>query len=275
MDAHDSPEEHARVSAQAAADAAQRTRAPSAVAIAATVATADRQAADRQAAAPAPPGPGGESRGPTADHIAERAAELFARKGFAATSIREIADAAGITKPTLYYYFGSKEGLVRHIHDSVNAVFAAQVEELQSGGLPLAPTLERLAGSLLCYADSHPAVVQLLLRLQHLPAGESLIGDLRSVQERNLSMLSRVFGDAAARGDVVSFPPDFLALSYLGALSAHILHRVSAPPGARPDPTLSARRFTQLFFQGAAPAGADAPPPAPSPARNRDQEPSP
>ena len=43
--------------------------------------------------------------------IIRAAVDVFARKGYEAASVREIAEAAGITKPTLYYYFGSKEGL--------------------------------------------------------------------------------------------------------------------------------------------------------------------
>jgi TetR/AcrR family transcriptional regulator len=43
--------------------------------------------------------------------ILDAALELFAQKGYAATTVREIVDAAGITAPTLYYYFGNKEGL--------------------------------------------------------------------------------------------------------------------------------------------------------------------
>jgi AcrR family transcriptional regulator len=39
------------------------------------------------------------------------ATRLFARTGYAATSVREIVEAAGVTKPVLYYYFQSKEGL--------------------------------------------------------------------------------------------------------------------------------------------------------------------
>jgi len=39
------------------------------------------------------------------------ARELFERKGFASTSVREICDGAGVTPPVLYYHFGSKEGL--------------------------------------------------------------------------------------------------------------------------------------------------------------------
>jgi TetR/AcrR family transcriptional regulator len=43
--------------------------------------------------------------------ILDAALGLFAQKGYAATTIREIVDAVGITAPSLYYYFGSKEGL--------------------------------------------------------------------------------------------------------------------------------------------------------------------
>ena len=43
--------------------------------------------------------------------LLETATELFAEKGYAGTSVREIVDRAGVSKPVLYYYFKSKEGL--------------------------------------------------------------------------------------------------------------------------------------------------------------------
>src|SRR5262249_24592672 len=48
-----------------------------------------------------------------ARHIARVAARLFATQGYDATSVRTIVEEAGVTKPTLYYYFGSKEGLAQ------------------------------------------------------------------------------------------------------------------------------------------------------------------
>jgi TetR/AcrR family transcriptional regulator len=42
---------------------------------------------------------------------------LFADKGYAGASVREIVSMAGVTKPVLYYYFESKEGLLRAILD--------------------------------------------------------------------------------------------------------------------------------------------------------------
>jgi AcrR family transcriptional regulator len=51
--------------------------------------------------------------GSVARHIARVAARLFAQRGYDATSVREIVEAAGVAKPTLYYYFRSKEGLAQ------------------------------------------------------------------------------------------------------------------------------------------------------------------
>jgi AcrR family transcriptional regulator len=48
---------------------------------------------------------------PIAEEILQAAVGLFARKGYEAASTREIVEAAGVTKPMLYYYFKSKEGL--------------------------------------------------------------------------------------------------------------------------------------------------------------------
>lgn len=54
-------------------------------------------------------------RNEAAKHIAKVAARLFADRGYEATSVREIVGAAGVAKPTLYYHFGSKEGLARSL----------------------------------------------------------------------------------------------------------------------------------------------------------------
>lgn len=51
---------------------------------------------------------------PNADsrkRLMDVALQLFAQKGYAATTVREICDLAGTTAPSLYYYFGNKEGL--------------------------------------------------------------------------------------------------------------------------------------------------------------------
>lgn len=43
--------------------------------------------------------------------LLDAALQLFSTKGYAATSVRELVETAGVTKPVLYYYFKNKEGL--------------------------------------------------------------------------------------------------------------------------------------------------------------------
>ncbi|MCR6031070.1 TetR family transcriptional regulator [Nocardioides sp. zg-579] len=61
------------------------------------------------------------------------AAELFADKGFKNTTVRDIADAAGILSGSLYHHFDSKESMVDEILSSFQAeLFAAYDEVLRS-----------------------------------------------------------------------------------------------------------------------------------------------
>lgn len=81
--------------------------------------------------------PGGEVR----TRLLSGATGLFASKGYAATTVREIVETAGVTKPVLYYYFRSKEGLYLHLMREPFGKFAALVAEaLREAG----PARERL-----------------------------------------------------------------------------------------------------------------------------------
>ena len=44
--------------------------------------------------------------------ILGRALDLWAARGYAAVGVQELCEAGGVTKPTLYYYFGSKHGVL-------------------------------------------------------------------------------------------------------------------------------------------------------------------
>ena len=60
--------------------------------------------------------------------LLESGLALFAEKGYASTSVREIVEGAGVTKPVLYYYFKSKEGMFHAIlnwaHDQLEMMLA-------------------------------------------------------------------------------------------------------------------------------------------------------
>ena len=187
----------------------------------------------------------------TAANIAERAAELFAAKGFSATSIREITEAVGVTKPTLYYHFGSKDGLVRHIHETVNSFFENTVQTAKESDLSLRDALPKLATTFFEFADTHPATVRLMLRLQHLPPDESRIADLEAAQIRKLESITQLLQRAIDAGELAPHACESLALTLLGSLSTHIIHRLRQPAESRMSAADAAREMIDLFFQGA------------------------
>ncbi|MCW2830455.1 MAG: hypothetical protein JWP31_1147 [Aeromicrobium sp.] len=52
--------------------------------------------------------------------LVEAATEIFSRRGYAAASIQEVADAVGMLKGSLYHYIGSKEELLYVIFDEAH-----------------------------------------------------------------------------------------------------------------------------------------------------------
>lgn len=67
--------------------------------------------------------------------ILARAAELFARSGYAATSMNEVAEACGLAKPTLYHYFRDKDALLVSICDDHVLRLHAMASEVKAAAL--------------------------------------------------------------------------------------------------------------------------------------------
>jgi AcrR family transcriptional regulator len=60
------------------------------------------------------------------------ASEIFAEDGFGGANIQTVADRAGISKPLVYNYFGSKEGLFLACIERAGEIVAAEVERIAS-----------------------------------------------------------------------------------------------------------------------------------------------
>jgi AcrR family transcriptional regulator len=67
--------------------------------------------------------------------IIARAAELFARQGYHATSMNQLAEAAGLSKATLYHYYRDKDALLVHIADGHVSRLQALVASARALGL--------------------------------------------------------------------------------------------------------------------------------------------
>jgi AcrR family transcriptional regulator len=100
------------------------------------------------------------------------ATRLFAERGFADVSMDEIAAAAGITKPLLYSYFGSKEGLFAACAEEAGAGLRERLREV--GERSDLPPDERLWQGLLAvfeFVGEHRRAWQLLYPPEGKPGG--------------------------------------------------------------------------------------------------------
>lgn len=92
------------------------------------------------------------------EQILLRAAELFARSGYAATSMNQVAQACGLSKPTLYHYYRDKDALLVSICDEHVMRLHAMVAEVLALALPPAARLRELITRILTeYADAQHA----------------------------------------------------------------------------------------------------------------------
>jgi len=76
----------------------------------------------------------GVARADREAQIVEIACRVFGERGFANTSVSEIAEAAGISKPLIYNYFGSKDGLYAVCVERAAAILLAEIERSAASG---------------------------------------------------------------------------------------------------------------------------------------------
>ena len=76
--------------------------------------------------------------------VLESAARLIAESGYAHTTIGDIADDMGISKPVIYHYFSNKDALIRGIFDEGDRVCASGWADIEVDDAPGLEKLQRL-----------------------------------------------------------------------------------------------------------------------------------
>lgn len=129
-------------------------------------------AEDRPAARKSPGNPRGRPAASDATDrrgaILDAAETLFAQRGYAATSVREVADAAGVTPAMVHYYFGNKRLLLRAVLESALEPMAVAIAAMKAAPRS---TPADIARPMLGLFRRHPQLPALLAREVLLPGG--------------------------------------------------------------------------------------------------------
>jgi AcrR family transcriptional regulator len=163
-------------------------------------------------------------------NILSCALQLFAARGYDAVSVKEVVDAAGVTKPTLYHYFGSKRGLLDALLAERFAELYQVIEEAATyrGDLPL--TLNRVATTYFRYAKTHPLFYRMQLSMWFAPPDSDGYKAVSSLNIRQQQILEELFIQAAddhgnMRGRHRAYAATLLGMinTYVGlALNEHV-----------------------------------------------------
>ena len=84
-----------------------------------------------------------QRRASTIASIISAASELFTARGFAATSIDDIASRAGVAKGAVYHHFESKEQIFQRVFEQMTATLAAEVAASAAAGKSILDSFER------------------------------------------------------------------------------------------------------------------------------------
>jgi len=169
---------------------------------------------------------------------------LFLEKGFTETSMREIADAAGIGKSTLYYYFKSKdEILISYFINEISKI-TVHAEEIVEQNLSIAEKLRNIMRMHLTYLTANKKVfLKLTTETQRL----SLESQEKIQVKRHAyqDLLQSLIEEGIQTGEFRSVNPLFAARSISTLLSLAIF--TSRPTGTPEEMMADA---LDIFFKG-------------------------
>ncbi len=181
------------------------------------------------------------------DSILRAAVELFAQRGYAGTSTREICEAAGITKPVLYYHFRSKENLYQEL--MLDCFTDHQKRLLRSAKLRggLRARLVRLLNDDFRHVRRDPMLAGMILRMIFSPDENRPCFDCIAEMEKKREIIRRVFEEGIEAGEAQG-DPQRLATALMGISTIAILENLFTR--RRTLTRRSAEKYVDILLRG-------------------------
>ena len=177
------------------------------------------------------------------------AAELFAERGYGGASMQTIADAAGVNKAMLYYYYASKRDLYSSIIESGLQALSGVLDGIGAGAGTAREKVAQFAERSYSLFDSQRAVVRILYR-ELMGLGENIALPAREHVLGDLAKLEAVIEAGIRQGEFRPVDPGLAARSLLGML--HIFIRESVLAGEAYPPQRVVDHTVELFCRGVA-----------------------
>jgi AcrR family transcriptional regulator len=136
------------------------------------------------------------------EELLEIAAGLFAERGYKFTTVRDIADAAGILSGSLYHHFDSKESMVDELLDTFQTRLFTEYDEILAGDRTPLGKLEAVVRASFEAIDRHHSEVAIFQNDAAYLAGFERFGYLVERNTRFRSLWTGLLRDAVEAGEL-------------------------------------------------------------------------
>lgn len=176
------------------------------------------------------------------------ATKLFHRRGYASTSVREIVAAAGVTKPVLYHYFGSKEELYLEIARHLLNHFEEQLAEFRRYEESASERIFRLCDAMFSLFLDHIDGVRLLYSMYYGPPQGAPHFDCDVFYAKLIDALEQAVRQGIRSGEFCRGKAQDMAQAICGVLFFAIESHLAQPPVYVGNEGL--RRILRTLFHG-------------------------
>ena len=183
----------------------------------------------------------------TREKLLETASHLFAEKGYASTSVREIVARAGVSKPVLYYHFQSKEGLYYAILEWGAQVQKKIIDDVFEVSGTVQDRITFLYRRIYEEIQEHQGLYTMIHGLIYGPPQGAPEYDFPNYHRQMFEAVRRICFEGLSSGEIIKADTDEVAFLVLSLIDFNLNLEKILPELADPQ---RPERLLQLAFQG-------------------------
>lgn len=184
------------------------------------------------------------------ERIMQCAEELFYAKGYDATGVQEIVEHAGVTKPTLYYYFGSKTGLLKAIFDTKFEHLMPELRKVEEQQGDIRAELYALADLYHRFFREEYQFFMLMMALYYSARENEAYQTAQPYFISFYGIVIHLFEEKAAELGNMNGRQEMFAINFIGVMNQYLTSRFDAESGTGAETESEIRAVVDQFMYG-------------------------
>jgi len=190
-----------------------------------------------------------EKKASNKEIIFKEAARLFSEKGYERTSMRAIAEAAGVSKPAIYYYFPNKDALFEDMLNAAVEQVQEVLEKIQDSTMTPIEKLIEIAVSRFTMYLEYPELSKFLTDIAVWNIKKKIMLNFIKKHQGIDAIVNDIVAEGIATGQFRSgIDPTLATTMFLGGLNMYMMTHIKTGEGE--ITSAKAREFVTTIIDG-------------------------